>query len=160
MFDAREDIAEMVAELIEAARPLKRGEILAHETIVGILGVQPHIHPWQLCLGKLKRRLEADRGITLWSEPGVGYKLCTIQEQLVIGGHIRQVRARRQVTRGIKSIDALAKAGLTLHQQRLRAAYHEGLRRTHKELTSQINSQVLMERPTPTLPRARSPVAS
>jgi hypothetical protein len=158
MIEESEKIKEMVGLLIEAARPLKRGDILGHERIVGILGVEPHTLHWQGCVIKLKRHMERERGITLWPEHTVGYKLCTIQDQIEVG-HERQIRARRQIKKGLRSIKALPSKGLTLHQQRLRAMYDEGLRKSHRELSSQIATRVALTTATPVLPRSKSVIA-
>lgn len=156
MFEAKEEITRMVGRLIKVAEPLKRGDVIGHEAIVEILGCQPHTEHWQLCIGKLKRHMERVRGISIWSEPTVGYKLCTIQEQIEIG-HTRKVWARRHLKKGIRSVEAVPTKGLTLHQQKLRAMHSESLKRNHRELTSAIHSKLPTERRTETLPRYSKP---
>lgn len=159
MYEASEALAEMVERLIEAVKPLERGDLLGHDTIGEILGVAPHTLHWQACVNKLKRHMEAERGISLWIEHTVGYKLCTIPEQLELG-HIYLVRARRRIRRGIKAIAALPQKGLNLHQQKQRAAHQTNLSRSHRDLSASICHRLPTQVASPTLPRPPHPQAS
>jgi hypothetical protein len=159
VFEAKEEIAEMVNRLFAMARPLKRGEVIGHDAIREILGVEPHSGHWQHCMGKFRRRMEQERHISVWPVHTVGYKLCTVAEQLELP-HIRMVRARRHIKRGMRSLDALPKSGLTLHQQKVRAAQSANLRKSHRELTSQIHQKVPIQRPAEVLPKARVEASS
>jgi hypothetical protein len=112
-------ISDQIAALFDACKSLNRGDILHHEVTQSILGVPPGDERWKYCIAKLKRRMEGDRGITIWSEYGVGYRLLTQDEQIKVG-RIRRRRAKRDLIRGHRSIGVLPIRGLTLHQRRLR----------------------------------------
>ena len=154
MFDANEQYTEMVDSLFRIAENLDRGDILGHDVISEVLGVEPHVGHWGKCVIRLKKRMELERSISLWSEHTVGYKLCTEEEQIGLARE-RQKRARRHVRKGIRSLAVLPQEGLSMRQRESREIQLANLKKSHAELTSQIYCQLPTRRPTPTLPRVR-----
>lgn len=152
-FERNENLTELVNELYEAIAPLRRGDTIGHDRIAAILGVAPHEGHWQDCLGKVKRRLEDDRGITLWSEHEVGYRLLTVQEQLTIASRKRLRRAKRQIRLGLGHVTAVSDVGLTPHQRRLKAAQIELMKASKLEVEAQYRRQSTLMKPTRTNPR-------
>jgi hypothetical protein len=152
MFEAKEYLSELVDRLYALCQPLKRGEVLPHSQIEAVLGVPPHQGHWQHCMNRLRRRMEDERGITLWPEITHGYKLLLPHEQLQVPV-IRTRRALRQVAKGERSLEALPEKGLTAHQRRVRALRLGHAADMQKELRAKVRTMELLARPAATQPR-------
>lgn len=154
-FERSEQITLMVEQLLEQLKPLGRGDTIGHNTIAKLLNVGPHEGHWQTVIAKVKRRLEDERGITLWSEREVGYRLLTIQEQLTFAAKARLRRARRQIRKGLRHVSAVSDVGLSPHQRRLKAAQIELLKNVREEADSQYRRQCSLAQPAKVHPRPR-----
>jgi Tat protein secretion system quality control protein TatD with DNase activity len=137
MFEPNETLTEYVDALFLVCKPLNRGDFLTHEAVTKIVGVQPHKEHYQYCVVRLKRRMEAEREISLWPEVGIGYRLLTKQEQLTMLPQARMRRAKRQIRRAQISIAAISDRHLTVHERRYRAAKAESLAASQRTLIIQ-----------------------
>jgi hypothetical protein len=146
MFERNEAIVAMVEKLWLLARPLDRGDVLTHDAIQGALGVGPHEGSWDHVVGKLRARLRKERGIATWPEVGVGYRLCTKEEQLDMIPEERAKKARRQFRRAEADVRALPVKGLSQHQKRLRAEQLKCLKAAREESASQARRAKLFGR--------------
>ena len=153
--EANETITRYVDALFEACRPLERNEVLTHEVIREILEVEPREGHWDYCIIKLKRRMEAERGITIWSEYGIGYRLLTKDEQLTFVPRMRFRRARRQYRKAQRSVAALPDRQLTVHQRRVKHAQEEAIRLSMERLADDARRQAILMRPVEARPRPR-----
>ena len=156
MFERNENLTELVEALYAACEPLRRGDTIGHDQIARILKVAPHEGHWQTCIAKLKRRMEDERGITLWSEHEVGYRLLKLDEQLAVAPRKRLRRAIRQINRGLKHAASAPDAGLTPHQRRLKAAQVELMKAARREAMSQHRRQSALLKPAEVNPRRRA----
>ena len=120
MIAPKREITDAVDAVYAATRDLRRGQTLLHETIERLLGVSRHVGMYDHVVRRVRRRLQDERAIATWPEPTVGYRLCTVAEQLALPLH-RARRASRQIRRGIRSVEALDGAELTIHQRVLQA---------------------------------------
>lgn len=120
MISPKREITEAVDAVYAATRDLRRGQVLTHETIERILGVARHVGMYDHVVRRVRRRLQDERSIATWPEPTVGYRLCTIAEQLALPLR-RTRRASRQIARGIRSVAVLDSVDLTMHQRVLQA---------------------------------------
>jgi hypothetical protein len=160
MFAEVEEIGAAVEALFEIASNLNRGEILTHEQIQSVLGVGPHEGRWDHIVGRVRRRLEKERGIATWPETTVGYKLATVQEQLVDIPKRRQQRGMRQLRRGRKSVLALPEKSLTMNQRRIRATTIDSVREAERHLRREMKVQKTLATPTQTGPRRSLPASA
>jgi hypothetical protein len=129
MFERNPRIKQITELIWTLLVPMKRGDILMHEQLQEIMGVEPHQHPWGLVISNVRRRMELERGITLISELMVGYKLASPDEQLREGPR-RVRRAKNQLVRGARSVDVLPAAELSFHQQCRKVTISQELNQT------------------------------
>lgn len=153
MYQQNPTLTEYVAQLLDACRPLQRGDYLRHEAIIRILKVQPNEGHWELCIRKLKRQLELTRGITIWSERGVGYRLLTVDEQLTFAPRSRLRASNRQLSKGRGHVACLPSRGLREHQRRLKVAMMESIQKARTVVSSQVRRQAAICRPYQNMPR-------
>ena len=153
MFDEKPENAECVEAIYAIAVKLKRGEILTHESIKGVLGIQPHEGPWDNIVNRVRRRLEREKGIATWPEPTVGYKLLSTTEQVTMLPLLRSKKAFRQLRRASKSVKALPDAGLSNHMRRAKMFAADRLKESEKSLRREIKAQKRQAQPTATIPR-------
>lgn len=146
-FSPNEAISRYVDALVRACRGLDRNDILPHATVREILGVEPHCDHWQTCMRKLKRRLEDERGISLWPERGIGYKLLTKDEQVTMLPLARARRARRQLHLARRSVESLPDRGLSIHQMRLKQGQLESLRLGQRQMAAHVRRMDALFRP-------------
>lgn len=159
MFETNEEYDRQVEEIYALALKKKRGDLIAHEEIKAVFGIEPNTGPWQHLMNRVRRRIERERYISTISIRELGYKLCTLNEQIALGPW-RLRRAARQVRRGERSVKALdGVANLTAHQRNLQSLTLAGLSKHRRSLYSQAKASTLLRKPTPTNPR-RSPVVA
>lgn len=121
-FDQDDRITAMVAAAYALVAKLERGETVSLAEIERATGLVRYEGSWHSIIGKLKRRSERERGITLWPVSGGGaYKLCTKDEQLHGVTRARNRRARKQLLKGLRSLECMPADELTLHDQQARA---------------------------------------
>jgi hypothetical protein len=152
MFEASEATNAKIEALFAQTADMGRGDFLAHEAIEEVLGIKRHDAGWGWLMVKLRDRLEAERGITLWSERLVGYKLLTVAEHLDVPLR-RGRRAIRQLKRGLKSLEALPTNRLNDHQRRLLAFRLDGTRAAGQALRRQMHELDVLARPAEVGPR-------
>jgi hypothetical protein len=157
MFEPTERILTMVDELYTLTVPLNRGDILPHEAISRVCGVDPHARHYQWCLRKLARRLQAERGIAIWNEPKIGYRLLTVADQLNIPSRKRILKAKRQINKLEREVTCLAVCppteGLTLHQQIVLGHRIEQAQTMKRELLRKLMEQERINRRPDVMPR-------
>lgn len=151
-FEMTEKVQSALDALMELASPMDRGDTIPYEAIQRVLGVRPHEGYWQHCIYQWNRRMESERGITIWNVREVGYELLTRNRQLQVP-NIRIRRARRQIRRGLRSVASLPVEGLSLHQMRLRQVTIEQSLQADRDLDRQLRIQHKLRQATPTLPR-------
>lgn len=137
MIKPKREITDAVDAVYAATRDLRRGQTLLHETIERLLGVARHAGMYDHVVKRVRRRLQDERAIATWPEPTVGYRLCTVAEQLALPLH-RARRASRQIRRGIRSVAVLDQADLTLHQRVLQARTLEAATQTALHVSASI----------------------
>jgi predicted amidophosphoribosyltransferase len=152
-FVPSESLAQHVANLFEACSSLDRGDVLLHTTTSEVLGVAPYEGHWKSCIEKLKRRMEDERGITIWHQNGVGYRLLTRNEQLTVVPRHRMRKARRQYAKAQRSIDALADPELSAHQRLVKQRQEESLRNGLAVIEADLRRQAAILRPVEGRPR-------
>jgi hypothetical protein len=153
MFDPNDTITEYVEALFAACAPLQRREILTHEAIIAILKVRPHEEHWPTCIAKLKRRMESARGITLWPEVGVGYRLLTEAETLTMLPKARLRRANRHIARALRSINSLPDSALGAHLRRLKAGQLDQLRLARRSALAAARRAAVLSKPIEARPK-------
>lgn len=156
-FEESPEVAEAVEAVYALTANLKRGDILIHERITAVLGLQPHEGFWDHVVHKAMRRLERERGIAYWDANSlgygpVGYKLLTTAEQIEVGGR-RMAKACRQMRKGRKSVEALPDAGLSLHQRRAKMFNLDRLKSGERAIKSESRRMKQQVRPTGSVPR-------
>lgn len=150
---------QMVDDVYEIAKSKRRGDLLSHDEIREVFGVEPNVGHWQHLMNRVRRRLENRRHISTISIREAGYKLCTIEEQISLGPW-RLKRAARQVRRGERSLKALASvASLSPNQRHRQTATLAAMAQHRRSLFSEARTTSLLTKPSPTNPR-RIPVAA
>lgn len=137
------------------ASAVSRDDVLTHEAIEHAAGIVRYSRHWNPLIGKLKRKLLKDRGIAVRPVDGVGYRLLTSAEQLVIPAEDRNARARRQLNRGIREVDSTPAEGLTAHQLDVKRKTVQGMRKTREALQAEERERACLSEPTDAPPRRR-----
>lgn len=158
-FREREEIREAVEALIAATESKERGDILTHDEIKAVTGLDPYQVPLPQIMKKFRRHTEEERGIALWPEHTVGFKYLSKQEQLEMLPAQRLNRATRQVRRARKSVNAIPVVGLTAHQRRVRLFQSQALQAAEHEMRSRRGKQSAFLKGTATLPRPERAIA-
>ena len=94
----------------------------------------------------LKRLLREERGIVLWSVFGVGYRLLTAAEQIVVPARERGKRARRQLRRAVREIAATPTEELSEVERNSRSFRLRELQDRERELDSSLRRQTVLYR--------------
>jgi hypothetical protein len=157
MFEKDERIEAMTEALYGLTANLNRGDILTHEMIRPVLGCEPNEYPWQLCVDKVRARLEKEREIATWPEKTVGYRLLTVDEQIADLPRWRTRRAIRQQRKARRSAATLSVKGLSHHQRLVLAHTLEMLNRSQASLRREMKDHATATRPAAFLPR-REPI--
>ena len=157
MFQSKKAIREATDRIVASAANLQRGEVLLLTTIESLCQLDRYDPPWGRIVFRVRRDILKTRGIALRPITNVGYRLCTADEQLTECPYGRQKRAVRQMARAIKEIEGLPTAGLSVHQQRIRALTAGSLRSQRKEIKKAMREQSHEIRKTDTLPRPAIP---
>jgi len=155
MFESKKALTDYVNALFSICSTLDRGEYLEHSRISDVLGVKPHQGHWQWCIVRLKRRMEAEREISLWPENRLGYRLLTKDEQLTMLPKARMKRARKQIRQARDSVAAISIESLSEHQMRIRVAQLELLNNTKERLEAEARLQAALEKEYEPTPRPR-----
>lgn len=151
-FETKEHINKLVDAVYALTESLERGMILPNADIQGVLGVPPHVHPWNHVLRRVERRLLRERGIAFWPNHRDGKKLCTHAEQLLVLTE-RLRRANRQTRKGLAANRALEPSQLSPHQRRLQAFYADKARDARRATTSAIRAMNKQAKPPERMPR-------
>jgi hypothetical protein len=132
-----EKVANAVEAILQAASEYNRGDVITHDTLEAVGGIERGGTHWGTIIVKVKRRLQNERGITLWSVPSVGYRLCTAREQINECVDRRSKRALRQLNKGAGHLEAVPAEELTPHDQIVRAKRMDAQRLTMQRLRQQ-----------------------
>jgi hypothetical protein len=136
-FEKNEELRAMIDTLYDHAAELDRGDVLTHDVVRSILGVDRHQGHWQHCVNVVRKRLRDDRGIETWPTHNVGYRLLTVDETLRDFPRWRAARARRQERKARKGLAAIPTSSMTPHQQRVRLAQIDAIRASEKQMWHQ-----------------------
>ena len=154
-FELNTIIDDKAALILAAADPLCRGDVIPFEAIERIADMVRDGEKWSTLVRALKRRMLRSRRIALWPVPNVGYRLCTVDEQLNMLAESRQRRAGRQLSRTLVEVGALPHGELTLHEKRIKSVRMEQVRHARKMLKRAARHQRQAAAPSPTLPHPR-----
>lgn len=143
-----EGAAKALEKVWKHASNLGRGGVIVWEVIEKATGATRDESKTKSLVAKLKRRMERERGITLWSTPGVGYRLCTAAEQLVECSERRSRRAARQLRKGIEHVAAIPDGDLTSHQRTVRTQRVESNRRALRQVRASRKADAAFLKPT------------
>lgn len=143
-----ERIHDAVESLWEQTASLERGDVIHWTDIEAAVGESRDASPCRVVVLKLKRRYEEERGITLWSVPTVGYRLCTVEQQLLRCSRERVKRAGRQLRRGVRHMQAIPDEELTDAQRSLRADRVNNQKRALRRVRAAGKIEAVLSRPT------------
>lgn len=141
-------VAEALEKLWEFSKSLGRGQVIPWDSIESFMGLDRSHSKTKTLVGKLKRKMEKERGITLWSEPTVGYRLCTAEEQLTVCPEKRSRRAFRQLRKGINHVTAIPDADLTTQGRMLKSQRIENNKRALRQVRASRKADAVLSKPT------------
>jgi hypothetical protein len=141
VFETKPVILDLAELLYARAGQLDRGDVLRTEEVEVVTGCVRYEDCWTTLLKKFRRLMLDRRHIALWPVPGVGYRLCTKDEQLNLITVARQRRAARQLSRSLREVGAMPNRELTLHQQRVRALKVRQMLATRRQIKAQVREQ-------------------
>lgn len=82
-------------------RTLKRGSLITHAEIEAATGFKRDAAPWPKLIKQWKVWAMDELKIALKSEPGIGYRLCTEQEQIEVALRLERQGVKRVVKAGM-----------------------------------------------------------
>ena len=154
----RRPIDEELAKLKAATHDLPRGSLIKHTEIEGATGLQHHDAsgqikpPWGKLIRKWKQGFLKDCGIQPVSEPGVGYRLPTVEEQMEAGMRLESASGRR-LNKAMAVVGMIPVAQLNEDGQRLQTKIvgdiraMKGLKKElHAERKSLLSRQPVLPR--------------
>ncbi len=152
MLSNRHPIDKELNALKEKTLGLERGALVKHRDIEEWTGLTKDKTPWQKLIKHWKKWMIESRQIHLISEPGVGYRLPTVDEQIFSAVRYEKQSARRihkaTVVAGVIPTDQLSPAGQSFQH----AIVNDGreIRALMKEKSAERKSLLSQQ---PTLPR-------
>lgn len=153
VFERKREIDDAVDAVYALLERLNRGDVLKHERIRDIIGLEPHEGSWKQIMHRVRRRLLKRKGITLWPIPGVGYELLTVARTLEIVLATRMKKACRQFQYASVEVGAIPEKSMTQHQRHIRQAQLDHARDDIKAQRRNRQALALQLQPTATLPR-------
>jgi len=117
--EAKEEIALAVTRLWEAFGQAARGQTIAWADIEEVMGHGRYEESGRTIVRKFRRRLEAERRIVTRAPSGVGVRLLTHRQTIREAIREREIKARRQVNRGIRELETVDPAGLSVVERKL-----------------------------------------
>ncbi len=151
MFTAKDEYTIMLGACMKIALARSRGDTIAHEEIEKAAGIKRDAPQWGHLIQKLKRKLRKESGITVWSVPGIGYKLCTRDEQLNEVSENLLKQSVRRSSRAIAEVDALPIRELDMTQRRVKHYRMNAMRKQRQLMRASIRDQA-KEAKSPTQP--------
>lgn len=152
MFERNEHITKLVDQVFDAMKGRARGEIMTHGEVAKILKMRPRTGSWEHVMKKVRRRMEAEVGITVHAEYNVGYRLLTVDEQ--IREPIRGAgRAARIMRRSVASSDRVPDQDMDMSQRRLRAMISDAGREAEERIRADRRMLAALARPAQAMPR-------
>ena len=121
-FTANPKLKKARERLLELLASKDRGELVKHEEIEKILGIDRPAPAYYRIVRHTGRLLEESKGVSIIPEASLGYVLATHDGQMGLLA-VRAKRAKRQIRRGKTSVEALPDEELSQHQQAVKNAY-------------------------------------
>lgn len=128
----------------------ERGSVLLHADIARASGCDPYTGSWATIVKKVRKRLETERLQPTWPETGIGYRLLTHQEAVMIIPQKRQQRMYWQAGRALKEMQTADPSQLSMTERRLLASQLDRLAMERKNLRA---AQKELLQASQTLPR-------
>lgn len=158
MFENNERIRKMVEKLYAVTEKLDRGDILTREMIQEVACVEPNTAHWQHIVKQVRIRTRNIRNISMMAIRGVGFGLCTIEQQLELGPY-RQRRASRQLGMGRKDYKALRReTNLSAHEKQVLAFRDDSLKLQRQRLERDARCRAALEAQPDAMPLPRRPL--
>jgi len=133
LFEAQPTITTKVNALLRHTATMNRGDFLSLEDIERVAKLTRREGHWSAVLGRFRRDLLETRGIVLHSEPGVGYYLATLEQQIIIRQEARFRKTARRHGRGIKDLEEIRPSSLNHHNSNIRAQIIEEHRQSRAD---------------------------
>ena len=121
MYKENTENGQKLRKLLDCVGRLSRGDMLRYEEMESVTGIYRLTPKWGWLVYRLKRELERERGISLMAEYGVGYRLCTEDEQLKVYPRKKQKESVRRLKDGMRAVEALDIAEMSLAKKQYRA---------------------------------------
>ncbi len=120
-FDENPKLKKAREKLLDLFAGKNRGELVNHEEIEKLIGMKRGESKYYALVRQAGLKHQEAHGVSVINEPMLGYLMATHQQQLGLLG-VRTKRAKRQISRGTNSVDALPDDELSDHQRRLKSA--------------------------------------
>lgn len=157
MFDAKDEIGQMVESVWAIVSELKRGDVLSWSVMEQATGIDRQHCSWGTVKKKIRKRMMAERSIAVRAVTDLGWKLLTHSEQVRVCAKDRQRRAWRQVRRGIQEVSGASPDELTMHDRQLRLMNLERMKSERRQLGSSLHAMGKVLK-TETLPMRKAAV--
>ena len=121
-----------VEQVIAEAVAIGRGGMLSYPRIAEVCGWDRRHPSWPSLTEKFRRLLLANHQIACETVRGLGFRLMTASDQVVLPAVKRSQRASRQLHRGLKEVSAVDSGSLSVHMQDLRAKQLAGMKQSRQ----------------------------
>lgn len=116
-----------------------RGDLVTYRVITETIKIGRNEQGWATVVNSVRKRVLNERGIAMRPEPGVGLRLLTNTQQVVVCGEDRTKRIRTQARNGFNEIQRAESKNLSDHERKLQAFSLAGM----QSIKAQSKSSVL-----------------
>lgn len=153
MFEQREDNRAIVDALVRVFGKYSRGDVVLHANLAVIVGREPPDNEYFRLIRKARNRFCKTSGIWTREQPGVGFRLLTVNETLTEEQAFRSRRARRQIGIAKLTAEMIPAKEMTFHQQKVREAILAEAKQIQKKLRDDQRFIDIMTAPKPRNPK-------
>ncbi len=153
MFEKNDVLANLVAKVFDAAANLDRGDVLTWGEIETVLNLKRYEGQWKQIINAVKLRIRNERGIATRAIVNVGLLFFTVKQQLHRCPEYRQQRAIRQITHGIRELQAIENEPLSVHEAMRFNMSMEALKTERKAIRNDARALSVISRPKESIPQ-------
>lgn len=139
--------------LMEHVKDMPRGSLIKHEDIESVTSLERDTPAWRKLIVHWKKTMMRTRSIEPRPEPGIGYRLPTVEEQFGMAISMDKQAGRRinhaAALAGVIPTDQLTEDGRKL--QSLFVGHADALQKTRKEQIAERKTLVAAYKPLPRL---------
>lgn len=145
--------------LLNAVAKLQRGQTFLYADMVRACGIERNDSQWTSLAQKFKASLLREQGVALICVASVGYRLATLDEQIMDVPEYHLERSQRQAWQGRKKVESTPTKGMTVKQREIKIRSKDICARVRRDALRGAKLTKALGK-TKTIPVAKKPKAS